>query len=40
MSYQHALMYEALEDIRPVPGFSPAEFGFWNKPPADVGIVS
>lgn len=40
VSYQHALMYEALEDIRPVPGFSTAEFGFWNKPPADVGIIS
>jgi hypothetical protein len=39
VSYQHALMYEALKDIRPVPGFSAAKFGFWSKPPTHTGIV-
>ena len=33
ISYEHALMYESLKDIRPVPGMSRESFGFWQHPP-------
>jgi len=33
ISYEHALMYESLKDIRPVPGMSQESFGFWQHPP-------
>jgi len=33
VSYEHALMYDAFENIRPTPGFSTQEFGFWTEPP-------
>jgi len=33
ISYEHALMYESLKDIRPVPGMSDLPFGFWQDPP-------
>lgn len=33
ISYEHALMFEALKDIRPVPGMSTEPFGFWQEPP-------
>lgn len=38
VSYEHALMYEAFENIRPIPGLSEQEFGFWSKPPLDKGL--
>ena len=33
VSYEHALMHSALQDIRPIPGMSTREFGFWSQPP-------
>jgi len=33
ISYEHALMYASLKDIRPVPGMSQEPFGFWQQPP-------
>lgn len=37
ISYEHALMYDALTDLRPVPGYCDREFGFWSKPPLGDG---
>ncbi len=34
VSYEHALMHEILLDVRPVPGLSDREFGFWADRPA------
>jgi len=36
VSYEHALMHEALKEIRPVPGLSTETFGFWHEPPAKI----
>jgi len=33
VSYEYALMHEALVSIRPVPGISTETFGFWHQPP-------
>jgi hypothetical protein len=33
VSYEHALMFAALEDVRPVPSHCAGEFGFWATPP-------
>lgn len=38
VSYEHALMHEAFEHIRPIPGLSEQEFGFWSKPPFEKGM--
>ncbi len=34
VSYEHALMHASFKDIRPTPGLSSEEFGFWSKPPS------
>jgi len=36
VSYEHALMHEALASIRPIPGLSTEKFGFWHQPPKSV----
>jgi len=36
VSYEHALMHEALKEIRPVPGLSTETFGFWHEPPVKI----
>ncbi|MBF0281508.1 MAG: hypothetical protein HQM07_02925 [Zetaproteobacteria bacterium] len=33
VSYEHALMYASFTDLRPVPGFSARDFGFWKDAP-------
>ena len=33
ISYEHALMFAALDDIRPSPSYCAGEFGYWSKPP-------
>lgn len=33
VAYQRALMNVALQDVRPIPGFSNGDFGFWGEPP-------
>ncbi len=33
LSYRYALMHDALQDIRPVPGTCQQSFGFWQYPP-------
>jgi len=33
VSYEHALMYTSLHDIRPTPGLSSENFGFWQDAP-------
>lgn len=33
VTYRHALMHTAIQDVRPVPGHCNGVFGFWNKPP-------
>ena len=33
LTYRHALMFEALQDLRPIPGLSEEPFGYWSKPP-------
>ncbi len=37
LSYRHALMHEALRDIRPIPGECERPFGHWRHPPARYG---
>jgi len=34
ISYEYALMHDSLRDIRPVPGLSDRDFGFWGQAPA------
>lgn len=34
VTYQHALMNVALQDVRPTPGVSDGNYGFWSEPPA------
>ncbi len=34
LSYRYALMHDALQDIRPIPGTCQQHFGFWQHPPA------
>jgi len=36
IAYQHALMFDALSDIRPTPGYSDRDFGFWAEQPEGV----
>lgn len=36
VTYEHALMFETLSDVRPSPGLCAGEFGFWAKPPESV----
>jgi len=33
ISYKDALMHSSLQDIRPIPGLSSQDFGFWSMPP-------
>jgi hypothetical protein len=33
VSYRHALMHTAMQDVRPIPGHCDGSFGFWSKPP-------
>jgi hypothetical protein len=37
ISFEHALMYDAFRDLRPVPGFSDRKFGFWSEAPTSKG---
>jgi hypothetical protein len=36
VSYEHALMFASLDDVRPSPSHCAGEFGFWSAPPAKV----
>jgi hypothetical protein len=33
VTYRHALMHTAIQDVRPIPGHCDGSFGFWSKPP-------
>lgn len=33
VTYRHALMHAAIQDVRPIPGHCDDSFGFWSKPP-------
>lgn len=36
VSYRYALMYSAIEEVRPIPGYSSGNFGFWSSPPRGI----
>lgn len=36
VSYRYALMYSAIEEVRPTPGYCGGNFGFWGSPPPGI----
>ena len=38
VTYEHALMFTALSDVRPLPAYCAGEFGFWARPPESISI--
>jgi hypothetical protein len=38
VSYEHAVMHEGVKDLRPIPGLSNEDFGYWADLPSAISV--